>query len=260
MTSVTQTPTRAQGSAPSPNRRGQVIVLILLAVVVIGGIAWWTVHRQNTVEVVVTGSAPATGIALEARYAPALPVTITGADVTTDAGADDSASLYDNSTDSDTPPSSVAVRVGRSVSIYASITPDCTVSDPTDQVTVTISTTSGPRTLHADVEGLAQAMVRICTGPVRLALSAAHRDGRLVTGTYDTAPTGERVTLSLPDTQFTADPIVLEPGGSQVEWTITTLHGCSVALKPVLAVATYESGRQVPVHLSAPGRQVCGKR
>ncbi|MFL6182181.1 MAG: hypothetical protein ACJ73J_07695, partial [Actinomycetes bacterium] len=206
----------------------------------------------------VSGASPANGIALEAEYAPALPTTITGAYVTSDAGDDTEASLYDNSTDSDVPPSSVAVRIGRSVSITASITPDCTVDNPSDEVTVIVTTTAGERTLHATVDGFSQAIHRICAGPVQLALSHAHRDGHLVTGTYDTAPVGERVTLSLRGTAFTADPIVLEPGSGGAQWTIRTVQGCSVATGPVPAVATYDSGRQVPLHMVAPGRQVCG--
>jgi hypothetical protein len=260
MTSVTQTPTENPSTASSSARRGRVIALALLAGVVLGGTGLWTMHSQNAIDVVVTNTSAARGIALEARYAPTLPATITGASISTDAGEDADASLYDNSTDSDVAPTSVAVRVGRSISIYATITPDCTVAGVSDAVTVSLSTPTGTRTLHADVTGLAQAIDRICGGPVRLDLTQAHRDGNLVSGTYDTAPTAQRVTLSLRGTQFTADPIVLNPGGGQVQWTITTTHGCQVATEPVLAVATFDNGRQTPLHMSPPGRQVCGHR
>ena len=259
MTSVTQTPTLAPPPAAPSDRRGQVIAFVLLTVVVVGGVAWWTVQRQTTVDVVLVGVSAARGIELEARYAPALPATVTGASITTDAGDDTGASLYDDSTDSDSPPGSVAVRVGRSISISGSITPDCTVASPSDEVAVMVKTTTGTRTLHADVGGLAQAISHICAGPVKLDLSQAHRDGRLVSGTYDTEPIGERVTLSLQGSSFTADPLVLVPGGDQVQWTITTEQGCSAGTRPVLAVATYADGRQVPVRMSAPGRQVCGQ-
>ena len=258
MTGVSEALTRTRRAAPSSDRRGQVIVFILLTAAVLVGTAAWVLHHQTSVDIVVSGASPARGITLEAEYAPALPATITGASITTDAGTTTEASLYDNSTDSDAPPSSVAVRIGRSVSIYVSITPDCRVQNPSDQVTVKVETTAGERTLHAAVDGFGQAFRRICTGPVQLALSQAHRDGDLVTGTYVTAPIGERVTLSLRGTGFTADPIVLEPGSSQVQWTISTVKGCSVATEAVLAIATYDSGRQAPVHMAAPGRQVCG--
>jgi hypothetical protein len=255
MTSVSQTPTRTPPAVTPSDSRGRLIAVALLTIVVLGSAGWWTVHRQSHVDVVLTGASPARGISLEADYAPALPATITAASIETDAGK---ASLYDNSADSDAPPATVAVGIGRSISISGTITPDCTVAHPSDAVTVIMITSAGTRTMNAEVEGLKQAINRICTGPVQVTLTQAHRDGHVVSGTYDTAPTDDRVTLSVQNPKFTAEPLVLVPGGNQVQWTVTTEQGCSVASRPVMAVATYADGRQVPVRLSAPGLGVCG--
>ena len=93
---VTGTPTvEARASTPRPESpaRGRRIVIVLLAVVLMGGAAWWVFDRQTSIDVVLTGSSSAFGIAIEADYQPVLPTTVTGATVSTEVGSDDDASL-----------------------------------------------------------------------------------------------------------------------------------------------------------------------
>ncbi|HEX5016463.1 MAG TPA: hypothetical protein VFX15_02625 [Actinomycetes bacterium] len=256
---VTGTPTvEAQASTPRPESpaRGRPIAIVLLAVVLLGGTAWWVFDRQTSIDVVVTGSSSARGIAIEADYQPVLPTTVTGATIRTEVGSDDGASLYDNSTDSDVPPESMAVRAGRSVSIYATVFPDCAVNATSDQVVVTIQTTDGARRFEAPADGLAQAARRLCSGRPEFSLSQASRDHDVVTATYVTTPVARAVTVTVRTDDYEAPSIRIEPTDGQVEWTVTTEGGCTAAERPVVAEAKWRGG-STTMRLEPPASYVC---
>jgi len=257
MSSTTHAPAETD-PAPSTDasRRGRIIVLILLALVLIGSGLWWVISRAGSVDVVDVRPIGALGVSVEVDYAPLLPTTVTGGRVFTDAGSADG-SLYDNSTDDDVPPQSVEVRLGRSVSLSFVFVPDCRVSTTSSEATITVQTSSGDRVIESEVAGLGESIHRWCNSHVWFDPTSATRDGQELGTTYRVStPTRDPVRVSVRDGVYKARPIIVSPGDQPVSWEITTDGGCDQDAD-VVAVLTYSDGRQGTVRLPSFGNGVC---
>jgi hypothetical protein len=261
MSSVTRAPAE-QGARPDdtlstdPARRGRIIVLTLLGLVLVGSGVWWVFNSGRTVNVTSVESVGAQGVYLEIEYAPVLPTTVTGAEIMTGSGSG-AGSLYDNAVDSDAPPSSVAVRLGHSVSVNVDFVPDCSVSTASDQVTVILQTSGGDRQIETEAPALAETVQRWCNGPVRFEAISSMRDAGVVGVSYlVSTPTTDPVRVFIRGTGFEAAPMVVEPRASAVEWQVTSDAGCDSTLRPV-AVVDYADGTRDAVRLASLRAQVC---
>ncbi len=261
MSSVTRAPT-GPGAQPGtarpvdPIRRGRIIVLTLLALVLIGSGMWWVFSSGHSVSVTAVESLGAEGVYLQIEYAPVLPTTVTGAELRTDSGTV-AGSLDDDAIDSDAPPSAVAVRLGHSVSVNVDFVPDCSVTAALDQVNVILQTSGGERQIDVDAPALAETVQRWCNGAVRFEAIRSTRDGGAVGVSYlVSTPTTDPVRVSVRGGDYAATPIVVEPGAPAVQWQVMSDAGCANAANPV-AVVTYADGRKEAIRLVSLRGQVC---
>ncbi len=136
--------------------RWLLVAVVLLFALIIG----WAWQQSREAELTSLAWDRAWGVRVEADFAPVLPITVTGATLTTDAGGG-VGYLWDTSSAAEMPPDQMRIHWGRPASLSFTFVPTCE-GPVDDEGVITLQTANGERRVSVDLPRLSDAVKGWC--------------------------------------------------------------------------------------------------